>query len=55
MKKLCTNSVLPMSISIGAGTAMGVALKDNAIGFAIGIAIFVMIIIAKKFKKSKDS
>ncbi|WP_165698027.1 hypothetical protein [Flavobacterium nackdongense] len=52
MKKPFTISILAMSAGIG--TAMGVALKDTAVGFAIGIAIFVMMIIAKKTKKSKD-
>lgn len=51
MKKLSTNSVLPISISIGVGTAMSVALKDIAVGFAIGVAIFVMMSIARKVKK----
>jgi hypothetical protein len=54
MKKLCANSVFPISMSVGIGTAMGVALKDNSVGFAIGVAIFVILIIAKKAKKSKD-
>lgn len=52
MKKSNVNSAFPLSV--GVGVAMGVALKDNAVGFAIGIAIFVMMIIAEKVKKSKD-
>ena len=53
MKKSNINSAFPLSV--GVGTAMGVALKDTAVGFAIGIAIFAMMIIAKKIKKLKDS
>jgi hypothetical protein len=52
VKKSRDNSAFP--VSVGIGVAMGVALKDNAVGFAIGMVIFVMMIIANKVKKSKD-
>jgi hypothetical protein len=48
MKKLCRNSAFPMAVAVG--TAMSVALKDNAVGFTIGVAVFIMMNIAKRVK-----
>jgi|GEM_PF-4523767 len=41
MKKVCVVSALPIAVAIG--TAMGVAMKNNAGGFAIGLGVFVML------------
>ncbi len=46
MKNLSNNS--PLMYAVGTGTAMGVALNNNAVGIGIGAAIFVMMKLLKK-------
>ncbi len=41
------------ALSLGIGTAVSVALKNNAVGFGIGMAIFLMLNVSARFQKRK--
>jgi hypothetical protein len=42
--------IFALTIAISIGTANSVALKDNAVGFAIGVAIFMVVAFFSKRK-----
>jgi hypothetical protein len=51
MKKSKLSNLFP--VSLGIGIAASVALKDNAVGFGIGLAIFIMLNFSARFQKRK--